>query len=135
MPRADLDALLGGAAAVAFPSRYEGFGNGVLEAMARGVPVVAAGPTADASLPEVLGGAGRAGRARRRRPAWAEALARVLTTTCTAPSGPPRAGTGRPRSPTKRVPGPSPTLSGRRRRALPTPLGPAADSEREAVAG
>ncbi|HXH58346.1 glycosyltransferase family 1 protein [Iamia sp.] len=52
VPRADLDALLAGAAAVAFPSRYEGFGTGVLEAMAAGAPVVAADATA---LPEVVG--------------------------------------------------------------------------------
>jgi alpha-1,3-rhamnosyl/mannosyltransferase len=61
VPGPDVDALVGGAQVVAFPSRYEGFGNGVLEAMARGVPVVAAGeadlPDAT-SLPEVLGGAG-----------------------------------------------------------------------------
>jgi alpha-1,3-rhamnosyl/mannosyltransferase len=62
VPGADVAALVGGAQVVAFPSRYEGFGNGVLEAMARGVAVVAAGDEAgrpDAtSVPEVLGGAG-----------------------------------------------------------------------------
>lgn len=55
VPRADLDALLAGAVAVAFPSRYEGFGNAALEAMALGTPVVAADATA---LPEVVGEAG-----------------------------------------------------------------------------
>jgi glycosyltransferase involved in cell wall biosynthesis len=47
-------ALLRGAAVLAFPSRYEGFGLPPLEAMAAGVPVVA---TAAGSLPEVLGDA------------------------------------------------------------------------------
>ncbi|HEX7133447.1 MAG TPA: glycosyltransferase family 1 protein [Iamia sp.] len=74
VPRADLDALLGGAAAVAFPSRYEGFGNGALEALARSTPVVASDAT---SLPEVVGDGGLL------VPpgdivAWADALARVL---------------------------------------------------------
>ncbi len=55
VPRPDLDALLAGADVVAFPSRYEGFGVGALEAMAAGVPVVAADATA---LPEVVGPAG-----------------------------------------------------------------------------
>lgn len=55
VPSEELDALVAGAAVLAFPSRYEGFGNGVLEAMARGVPVVAAEATA---LPEVVGEAG-----------------------------------------------------------------------------
>lgn len=83
VPAADVSALVGGARVVAFPSRYEGFGNGVLEAMARGVPVVAAAAGEAAlpdatSLPEVLGGAGVlvgpddvSG--------WAEALLHLLT--------------------------------------------------------
>src|SRR5205085_4421455 len=51
---ARLDGLLRGAAVLAHPSRYEGFGMVVLEAMARGVPVVCADATA---LPETAGGA------------------------------------------------------------------------------
>lgn len=55
IPRRDLDVLLSEAVALTFPSTYEGFGAPVLEAMARGCPVIAANATA---LPEVLGGAG-----------------------------------------------------------------------------
>ena len=51
----DLDALYRSAAALVFPSEYEGFGNPVLEAMARGCPVVTTDATA---LPEVVGSAG-----------------------------------------------------------------------------
>jgi glycosyltransferase involved in cell wall biosynthesis len=51
---ARLDALIRGAAVLVHPSLYEGFGLVVLEAMARGVPVVAAGATA---LPQTGGDA------------------------------------------------------------------------------
>lgn len=48
----DLDAIYRGASAFAFPSLYEGFGLGVLEAMARGLPCVI---STSSSLPEVAG--------------------------------------------------------------------------------
>ncbi len=48
-------ALYRGAACAAFPSRYEGFGLPVLEALACGTPLVASDA---ASLPELLGDAG-----------------------------------------------------------------------------
>jgi glycosyltransferase involved in cell wall biosynthesis len=54
LPDADLEALYACAEALVFPSRYEGFGIPVLEAMRRGVPVVTA---AVSSLPEVGGDA------------------------------------------------------------------------------
>jgi len=44
--------LLGGAAVLAYPSLYEGFGFPPLEAMAAGIPVVA---TAGGAVPEVVG--------------------------------------------------------------------------------
>ena len=53
--RAELPALYSAAAALAFPSLYEGFGLPVLEAMVCGCPVVASDR---ASLPEVVGEAG-----------------------------------------------------------------------------
>ncbi len=49
-----LDQLVRQAAAVVFPSVYEGFGNPILEAMSRETPVIAADATA---IPEVAGGA------------------------------------------------------------------------------
>lgn len=55
VPWSDLDALYAGATAVAVPSRFEGFGAPALEAMAAGVPLVAADATA---LPWVVGDAG-----------------------------------------------------------------------------
>ena len=51
-----LPGLYAGAEALALPSHYEGFGLPVLEAMAAGVPVVAADAGA---LPETCGGAAR----------------------------------------------------------------------------
>jgi glycosyltransferase involved in cell wall biosynthesis len=50
IPRGHLDALYQEATALVFPSRFEGFGLPLLEAMSRGCPVVAARATA---LPEV----------------------------------------------------------------------------------
>ena len=55
IPEKDLDLLYRHATMLAFPSQYEGFGVPVLEAMARGCPVVASDA---ASLPEVIGEAG-----------------------------------------------------------------------------
>lgn len=51
----ELADLYRGAAVYVDPTRYEGFGYGVLEAMACGAPVVASGIT---SIPEVIGDAG-----------------------------------------------------------------------------
>ncbi len=70
-----LQRLYAGAAALAFPSRYEGFGLPVLEAMVHGTPVIAAQA---ASIPEVAGDAALyfpAGDAE----ALAGALTRILT--------------------------------------------------------
>ena len=50
----ELAGLYRGAACLVFPSRYEGFGLPVLEAMASGTPVVA---TRSSSIPEVAGDA------------------------------------------------------------------------------
>jgi glycosyltransferase involved in cell wall biosynthesis len=55
VPEGDLDALYREAVALVLPSRYEGFGMTVLEAMSRRCPVIAADATA---LPEVVGDAG-----------------------------------------------------------------------------
>jgi glycosyltransferase involved in cell wall biosynthesis len=52
--REELASLYRGAACLVFPSRYEGFGLPVLEAMASGTPVVA---TTAGALPEVAGDA------------------------------------------------------------------------------
>jgi glycosyltransferase involved in cell wall biosynthesis len=65
-----LPGLYGGAEAFALPSRYEGFGLPVLEAMAAGTPVVAA---ATSALPGTCGGAARL------VPPTGEAFAEALT--------------------------------------------------------
>lgn len=52
VPEADLPALLTGAAALAFPSLYEGFGFPILEAQACGAPVLT---STTSSCPEVAG--------------------------------------------------------------------------------
>jgi glycosyltransferase involved in cell wall biosynthesis len=55
VPSRDLDALYHDATALTFPSRFEGFGAPVLEAMSRTCPVIAADATA---IPEVVRDAG-----------------------------------------------------------------------------
>jgi len=55
LSREDLAALVAGAAALVYPSIYEGFGLPPLEAMACGVPTIVANV---ASLPEVVGDTG-----------------------------------------------------------------------------
>jgi glycosyltransferase involved in cell wall biosynthesis len=72
--RDELAALMSGAAAFVYPSRYEGFGLAPLEAMACGAPVIA---SRVASLPEVVG---EGGVLLREGEPWAPALERVLTT-------------------------------------------------------
>ena len=54
MPKDELAELYRGAAALVLPSRYEGFGLPIVEAMASGTPVVAA---PDEALREVAGDA------------------------------------------------------------------------------
>ncbi len=55
VPAADRNGLIAMAMALVFPSRYEGFGAPLIEAMALGTPVIAAGTTC---IPEVVGDAG-----------------------------------------------------------------------------
>ena len=51
----ELQTLVGGALAVLYLSRYEGFGLPILEALSMGTPVIASNA---ASVPEILGGSG-----------------------------------------------------------------------------
>lgn len=55
VPDADRDTLIAGAAALVFPSEYEGFGAPLVEAMTLGTPIVAGNRPA---VREVVGGAG-----------------------------------------------------------------------------
>jgi alpha-1,3-rhamnosyl/mannosyltransferase len=55
VPRGDLAGLYTAAVALVYPTRFEGFGAPVLEAMSAGCPVVASNSTA---VPEVVGDAG-----------------------------------------------------------------------------
>jgi alpha-1,3-rhamnosyl/mannosyltransferase len=114
VPRGDLDWLYADAVALTFPSRFEGFGLPVLEAMGNGCPVIASDTTA---IPEVVGDAGvlldpddvagwaaamfevatdedhrsalaAAGRARVRRFDWASSAERLAHAYCRAASRP-----------------------------------------------
>lgn len=71
--RPELAALYEAALALAWPSRFEGFGVPVLEAMGAGCPVVASNATA---IPEVVGDAGLL-LDPDDLPGWSEALGRV----------------------------------------------------------
>ena len=85
-----LAALYGGASMLAFPSRFEGFGLPVVEAMSAGCAVIAADATA---LPDVVGDAGLL-----IDPdddvAWGQAMAGSAR----RPEDPPQAGRRRPRA-------------------------------------
>jgi glycosyltransferase involved in cell wall biosynthesis len=67
-------ALYRGATALVYPSLYEGFGLPLIEAMASGTPVLA---SHEASIPEVLGGAGLL-LDPRDVSAWRDAIIRVV---------------------------------------------------------
>ena len=54
IPESDIPALMAGAAALVFPSLYEGFGIPILEAMATGTPVIT---SRDGAMAEVAGSA------------------------------------------------------------------------------
>jgi len=74
IPRRDVLAIVRGATAMVFPSRYEGFGLPVLEAMGLGTPVLS---SVAGALPEVVGDAAV------KLPvedaaAWVEAMLRIL---------------------------------------------------------
>ena len=75
IPDADRDGMYQVANVLAFPSKYEGFGVPVLEAMVHGCPVVASNTTA---LPEAVGDAGLLVDPND-LDGWTAALRRVLT--------------------------------------------------------
>lgn len=74
IPRRDVMAIVRGAVAMVYPSRYEGFGLPVLEAMSVGTAVLAADA---AALPEVVGEGGQLIAADDME-AWADAMTRIL---------------------------------------------------------
>lgn len=75
--RRDLAGLYAGAAALVYPSRFEGFGAPVLEAMSVGCPVISSNV---AALPEVVGEAGIL-LDPLDQPAWTETMAKILADT------------------------------------------------------
>lgn len=78
VPAADRNGLLKMAEAMVFPSRYEGFGAPLIEAMALGCPVIAADSTC---IPAIVAGAGLV--LPLERDAWADALDRVRSNRAT----------------------------------------------------
>ena len=74
IPRVDLDAFYLEAVGLVFPSRYEGFGIPLLEAMVRDCPVIASATTA---IPEAVGDAGVL-LAPDDSDAWIDAMGRLL---------------------------------------------------------
>lgn len=74
VPREDMLAILAGARAMVYPSRFEGFGLPLLEAMVCGVPVLA---SRAASIPEVVGEAGLL-LPETDYVEWAQAMVRIL---------------------------------------------------------
>ncbi len=72
VPAADRNGLLKMAEAMVFPSRYEGFGAPLIEAMALGCPVIASDSTC---IPSIVDGAGLV--LPLRAEAWADALDRA----------------------------------------------------------
>jgi glycosyltransferase involved in cell wall biosynthesis len=75
LPRSELQAVLAGASALVFPSRFEGFGMPLLEAMRMNVPVVS---SRAASLGEVAGEAALL-LPPNDVPAWASAILQVVS--------------------------------------------------------
>ena len=104
--RGELVELYGRAAALVFPSLYEGFGMPIVEAMACGCPVACSNTT---SLPEVVGNA-----ARLFEPRDADDIAAAADEVLDDPSPGSRVGSsGRVATPGRPAPGPTTTSTGR----------------------